>query len=162
MRCNFSTTMHDDEDEVSLDGQVVPRKDTFRYLGLILQKDGDIEENVNHQIKASWIKWHQTSGFLCDKRVPLKLKEKFYRTTIRSTMLYDAEYWPTKRRHVQPLGEAEMRMLRWMCGHTMKDRVRNNDIRDRFGVAPIAEKLVQHLLRWFEHIQHRPPRCSNS
>jgi hypothetical protein len=29
MRCSFSTTMHDDEEEVSLDGQMVPRKDTF-------------------------------------------------------------------------------------------------------------------------------------
>jgi hypothetical protein len=36
------------------------------------------------------------------------------------------------------------------------DRVRNDDIRDRLGVAPIEEKLVQHRLRWFGHIQRRP------
>ena len=72
-------------------------------------------------------------------------------------MLYGAECWPTKRRHVQQLGVAEMRMLRWMCGHTRKDRVRNDDIRDSVGVAPIEEKLVQHRLRWFGHIQRRPP-----
>jgi len=51
---------------------------------------------------------------------------------------------------------AEMRMLRWICGHTRMDRVRNDDIRDRLGVAPIEEKLVQHRLRWFGHIQIRP------
>ena len=45
MRCGFSTTY---EGEVSLDGQVVPQKDTFRYLGSMLQKDGDINENVSH------------------------------------------------------------------------------------------------------------------
>uniref|UniRef100_A0A0A9E4J2 Uncharacterized protein n=2 Tax=Arundo donax TaxID=35708 RepID=A0A0A9E4J2_ARUDO len=50
-----------------------------------------------------------------------------------------------------------MRMLRWTCGHTRRDRVRNDDIHDRLGVAPIEEKLVQHRLRWFEHIQRRPP-----
>jgi hypothetical protein len=33
----------------------------------------------------------------------------------------------------------------------------NDDIRDRVRVAPIAEKLVQHRLRWFGHIQCRPP-----
>jgi hypothetical protein len=48
-------------------------------------------------------------------------------------------------------------MLRWMCGHTRRDRVRNNDIRDRVRVAPIVEKLVQHRLRWFGHTQRRPP-----
>ena len=36
------------------------------------------------------------------------------------------------------------------------DRVRNVDIQDMVGVAPIEEKLVQHLLRWFGHIQRRP------
>jgi hypothetical protein len=41
-----------------------------------------------------------------------------------------------------------------------RDRVWNDDIRDRVGVAPIAEKLVQHCLRWFGHIQCRPPDTS--
>jgi hypothetical protein len=113
MRCSFSTTTREEEEkEVSLDGQVVPRKDTFRYLGSMLQKDGHIDEDVNHRIKAGWMKWHQGSGILCDKRVPQKLKGKFYRTVIRPAMLYGAECCTTKRRHVQQLGVAEMCMLR--------------------------------------------------
>ena len=63
----------------------MPRKDTFRYLGSMLQRDKDIDE------EAEWMKWRQTSGVLCDKRVPYKLKCKFYRTIIRPTMLYSAE-----------------------------------------------------------------------
>ena len=31
-------------------------------------------------------------------------------------------------------------MLRWICGRTRRDLVRNDDIRDRLGVAPIEEK----------------------
>jgi hypothetical protein len=45
-------------------------------------------------------------------------------------------------------------MLRWICGHTRRDRVRNNDIREKLGVA-LVEKLVQHLLRWFGHMQRK-------
>ena len=71
-------------------------------------------------------------------------------------MLYGAECWSTKRRHVQQLSVAEMRMLRWICGNTRRDRIRNDDIRERLGVAPVEEKLVQHRLRWFGHIQRRP------
>jgi hypothetical protein len=89
-------------------------------------------------------------------RVPVKLKVKFYRTAIRSAMLYGAECWPTKRRHAQQLSVSEMRMLRWICGHTRRDRVRNDDIRERLGVAPVEKKLVQHRLKWFGHIQRRP------
>ena len=69
----------------------------FRYLGSVLQKDGDIDEDVRHRISA---------GILCDKRVPQKLKGKFYRTTIRPAMLYGTECWPTKRQHVQQLSVA--------------------------------------------------------
>ena len=50
-----STTRHEDGD-VSLDGQVVAKKDIFRYLGSILQKDGDIDEDVRHRISAGWLK----------------------------------------------------------------------------------------------------------
>jgi hypothetical protein len=39
----------------------------------MLQKDGDIDEDLSHRIKISWLKWHQASGVLCDPRVPLKL-----------------------------------------------------------------------------------------
>ena len=132
---------------MSLEGQVVPKKNSFRYLGSMLQRDGDIDADVSHRIKAGQIKWQQASSILYDKWVPQKLKGKFYRTAIRPAMLYGAECWPTKIRHVQQLSVAEMCMLRWIYGHTRMDRVRNDDIRDHLEVAPIEEKLVQHRLR---------------
>jgi len=39
MRCDFGTTTREEED-ISLEGQVVPMKDTLRYLGSMLQRDG--------------------------------------------------------------------------------------------------------------------------
>jgi len=35
------------------------------------------------------------------------------------------------------VGKAEMRMLRWMCGHTRKDIIRNDYIQGKIGVTPI-------------------------
>jgi hypothetical protein len=94
--CNFRTTGHE-EGDVSLDRQVVAKKETFQYLGSMLQKDGDIDENVRHRISAGWLKWRQASGILCDRTVPQKLKGKFYRIAIRLKMLYGVECWPTQR-----------------------------------------------------------------
>jgi hypothetical protein len=70
---------------------MVSNKDTFHYLRAMLQKNGDINENASHIIKADWLKWRQSSDILCDPRVPLKLKSKFYRTAIQPTMLYETE-----------------------------------------------------------------------
>jgi hypothetical protein len=55
MKCDFNVTTQEEED-VRLDGQVVSKKDTFRYLGSTLQKNGDIDEYVSHRIKADWLK----------------------------------------------------------------------------------------------------------
>jgi hypothetical protein len=98
-------------------------KGQLSIFGVNVAKGWGHCEDVNHQIKAVWIKWRQASSILCDKRVRQKLKGNFYRMAIRPVMLYDTECLPTKRRHVQQLGVAEMRMLRWMCGHTRRDRV---------------------------------------
>ena len=158
MKCEFSGVRSEDGD-ITLAGQVVPKKDSFRYLGSMLKYDGEIDEDVSFRIRAGWVKWRLASGILCDRKVPQKLKGKFYRTAIRPAMLYGAECWPTKRQHVQKISVAEMRMLRWSCGHTRRDRIKNEDIRDKLGVAPIEEKLVQHRLRWFGHLQRRPPEA---
>jgi hypothetical protein len=57
----------------------------------MFQKDEDIDEDLSHRIKAGWLNWRQTSGVLCDPRVSLKLKDKFYRSVIRPAMLYGAK-----------------------------------------------------------------------
>jgi hypothetical protein len=46
MKCDFSATTQE-EGEVRLDGQLVPKKDTFRYLGSMLQKNRDIDKDVS-------------------------------------------------------------------------------------------------------------------
>jgi hypothetical protein len=51
MKCDFSAITQE-ERNARLDCHVVPKKDTFRYLGSMLQKDGDIDEDVSHIIKV--------------------------------------------------------------------------------------------------------------
>ena len=51
---------------------------------------------------------------------------------------------------------AEMRILRWMCGNTRRDKVRNEYIRTKIGVASIEEKMRENRLRWSGHVRRRP------
>jgi hypothetical protein len=62
-KSDFSATTQN-EGDVRIDGQVVPEKDIFRCLGSMLQKDGDIDEDVSHKIKVDRLKWRQASGVL--------------------------------------------------------------------------------------------------
>ena len=51
MRCDFGGVVQE-EGDVSLEGQVVPKKDTFRYLGSMLQRDGDIDGSSGDKLLA--------------------------------------------------------------------------------------------------------------
>jgi len=43
-----------------------------------------------------------------------------------------------------------------MSGKTRQDRIRNDTIRERVGLAPFVEKLVENMLRWYGHVERRP------
>ena len=99
MECKFSKNARVDDVIIKLEDQIIQRKDHFQYLGSVIQKDGKIHEDVMHRIKTGWLKWRNASGVLCDGKIPLKLKGKFYRTIIRLVLLYGSECWAVKYQH---------------------------------------------------------------
>ncbi|KAL6531334.1 acyl-CoA-binding domain-containing protein 4 [Orobanche minor] len=156
MECRFSNNSDREAERITFDGKVVHGSTFFRYLGSIIQKDGELDGDVAHRIKAGWLKWKSATEVLCDPDMPHRLKGKFYRTAIRPALLYGTECWAVKQCHVQKMNVAEMRMLRWMCGHTKKDRLRNEVIREKVRVASIEDKMMENRLRWFGHVRRRP------
>ncbi|KAI5728881.1 hypothetical protein M8J77_001642 [Diaphorina citri] len=95
------------------------------------------------------------SGVLCDKSVSVRNKGYIYKTVVRPAMLYGAETWPIKKRQEDRMNVAEMRMLRWMCGVTRMDRIRNTRIRGSVKVTEISKKVQERRLQWFGHVERR-------
>ena len=50
------------------------------------------------------------------------------------------------------LQRAEMRMVRWMCGSKLKDRLPSKELRQRLGIDDIALVLQQKRLQWYRHV----------
>lgn len=80
---------------------------------------------------------------LCDRKFPNKLKGKFYRVAIRPALLYGTECWLVKKILEHKMKVTEMFILRWMCGHKLIDRIRNQEFWDKLGVALISEKCAK-------------------
>ncbi|KAD2223651.1 hypothetical protein E3N88_41617 [Mikania micrantha] len=56
-------------------------------------------------------------------------------------MMYGTNCWPIKKNQTRKLVTAEMRMLRWMCGRTRLDRIRNEK---KKRVSPRKKNRVSH------------------
>jgi len=67
----FSKQRTRDYSTVTLDGQEILMSSHFKYLGSIMQKDGEINSDVNHRIQADWLKWRNAPGVLCDRNILL-------------------------------------------------------------------------------------------
>jgi len=66
--------------------------------------------------------------------------------------LHGSETWPVRKENVVALQQAEMRMVRWMCGVKLKDRLPSKELRERLGIDDIALVLQQYRLHWYGHV----------
>ena len=53
---------------------------------------------------------------------------------VQPATLYGMERMPMPSNHVNKLEVTEMNMCRWACGHTLRDHVRHDNIRERHDV----------------------------
>lgn len=51
---------------------------------------------------------------------------------------------------------AEMRILRWMSGATLMDRIKMENILGKLEVIPIKDKIRENHLKWFVYVHRRP------
>ena len=129
MRCTHHDQDREQRVEVRLDGEVIKSVDGFKYLGSTITVDCSEEREVTRRIQAGWKNWREVSGVLCDRRMPVKLKGKVYKTVVRPAMMYGMEATPIKKVNKKRMNVAEMKMLRWMSGVTRRDRIPNARIR---------------------------------
>ena len=95
---------------------------SFCYLGDTL--DG-ADLATTPRIKNRWMKFRELLPFLTSKAPPLEMKGKVYASYVRSSMTYGSETRPLLVDVGLKFERAEMQMIRWMRGISLKDRKDN-------------------------------------
>ena len=105
---------------VKMQSDQLPQVTKFKYLGSTLQSDGDnfMNTEINEWTQCGWCNWRKTSGVLCDKRVPPRVKGNSHKTTVQPAKLYGMETVPMTSSHVNELEVTEMTM--GMRSHTKR------------------------------------------
>lgn len=57
-----------------------------------------------------------------------------------------------KKAYEKKLNAIEIRLLRWMCGVTMLDRIANKPIRGMMKVGETSRKVQERRLQWYRHV----------
>ena len=86
------------------------------------------------------------------KSTPLEMKGRVYPRCVRSSMTYGSETRPLLVDAELMFGRAEMQMIRWMCGVSMKNRRTSEELRKLVGVEPMTIVIRSGRLRWYGHV----------
>lgn len=110
-----------------VDDQELKKVDCIKYLGSTLSADGD--RLLDSHARQRLVKMAPSrESPICDRRLPIHLKAKIYKTAVWPVALYGSQCWPASTKHQQALHSMEMRMLRWSLGLTRLDQVMNEDV----------------------------------
>jgi len=126
--------------------------DKFCYLGDMLSVNGDVDAAVETRIWIGWNKFRQLVPLLTNKDISLIVRGKLYSSCVRSSMLHGSVTWPIRKENEVALQGAEMRMVRWMCGVKLQDRVPSKGLRQRLGLDHIISVPQQNRLWWYGHV----------
>ena len=129
--------------------------DKFCYLGDMISADGGVEAAVETRVVTAWKKFKELSPFLLAKRISLRLKGKVYASCVRSSMTYASETWALTAKLENRLETTDMRMVRWICGVSLRDQKTSDELRTLLGLQPINVLCRHNRLRWFGHVERR-------
>jgi len=87
-----------------------------------------------------------------NKDKSLTVRGRLYSSCVRSSMLHGSETWPVRKENEVALQRAKMRIVRWMCGVKLQDRVPSKELRGRLGLDDIILVLQRNRLRWYRHV----------
>ena len=98
------------------------------------------------------MKFWEHLPFLTFRAPLLEMKGRVYASRVRSSMTYASEIRPSLVYGVLKFERAEVQMIRWMCGISLKDRRTSEELRRLVGVQPMTTVIRNGRLGWYGHV----------
>lgn len=139
--------------EIKLRGKLIEQVETFKYLGININREGKEDAEINGRIENTTKLYYALSNsFLRKKEISERTKMSVYNAIYRPILMYGSESWVMDRRTESKIQAMEMRYLRAVKGVTRKDKIRNEVIRQDLKVEPIIETIKRQKMKWFGHM----------
>ena len=81
------------------------------------------------------------------------MKEKFYKSCVRSAMLYGSEARCLREKEIAILRRTERAMIRAMCGVKLLDRRNSDELMDMLGIKESLDRMAKaSSMQWYGHV----------
>ena len=144
----------DTECRVSLEGEEMENVRVFKYLGSVMSKDGSLEEEVRERVQQGRKVAGSLKAVIKNREVSMDVKRSLHDSIVIPTLTYGSEAWTMQEGYKSRVRAVEMNYLRGACGVTWRDRLTNEEVKERCGVSvDVTEKIRRNTLRWFGHVE---------
>ena len=143
--------------EVDLNGKMLEVVKEFGYLGSIVNDKGTDESDCNKRV----VNGRKTAGMirsLVNKRcLSQNCAKILHEKMLVPTLLYGSECMVWKPKERWKIQAVQMDNLRGMLGVKRVDKMKNEEIRRKFGIEKGVNELInESVLRWFGHMERMP------
>lgn len=152
MNLSKTKTLNENEEQVIVNGQRIENVKEYIYLGhaIKLGKENQTTE-ISRRIKLGWAAFGKLN-FIFKSKIPNSLKRDVYNKCVLPVMTYGLETMTMTARSVNRLRVSQRAMERAMMGISLRDHIRNEDIRRQTRITDIVERIANSKWSWAGHL----------
>lgn len=138
---------------IQIDNKQIEQVESYKYLGNIIERKGNCEEEINTRIQAALkVYFAMRNIIINNKHITKRAKMTVYKTIYQPIILNGSETWNITKRQESQLTTMEMKYLRRVEGISKMDRIRNETIRGQLKIKPLKKKIEEKQLQWLGHM----------
>lgn len=137
---------------VSLDNNQIEYVSEYTYLGQLMSFQNRRQKEIQRRIALAWKKFWSLKFILLDRTLNLKMRCSVMNTCILPALLYGAQTWSLTKKERDMLSVCQRKMERKILNITLRDKVRNEDIRRKTQIHDAPEVARQLKMKWAGHV----------
>jgi hypothetical protein len=140
-------------------GHKIEQVNRLTYLESMVEKNGEIQNEINERIRKASQFYHLIRRTLWTKH---KCKTPTCQVYCKKIILYVARTWICTKTQENKMQAIEMTFFRAIMGKAKRDKIRNVHITEKLRMQDIQKQIEKNTSRWYGHVksmnEHRIPR----
>ena len=137
---------------ISVDAVKPEEVEEYKYFRKMVTPKNEISVEINQTVNAAWRRFGKYSPFLNERNIPASLKWTIMTTVSIPTLTYGAETWALMTDQFRKLATSQRRIERSILNISLKDKIRNETIRERTKVKDVIKAVRDLKSRWAGHV----------